>query len=230
LTSRRSANNANLKRIAMKIPLTKLLCVNFLLWPIPPDAYCAESTITLRKASLSTTNFEDCTFDFSDTAYFYHLSRKVAFRTSSDDIYCSMHLNFDANAYFTPLSDIRLTVLSLRQAEQVMAAQGFYKNKTGNWEFEGSSLGIYFVSFKHLSLEQRRVGNDLVLIGRQIESAKDQVGTPMTFEGVHILRITPTYLVRMDLPFDFETNASTRDAIVNDMIKLVESVRVTTSP
>ncbi|RDS78717.1 hypothetical protein DWU98_21470 [Dyella monticola] len=91
-------------------------------------------------------------------------------------------------------------------------------------------MGIFFVSFKKLSLD--RIDNDqgTTLVGRQIEKAKDQAGTLLTFEGVHILRITPSYLVSIDMPFDFNAPKEIRDDIIKDMINLVESVHVTTDP
>jgi hypothetical protein len=131
---------------------------------------------------------------------------------------------------FTPVSSIWVSALPLSQLEQTATSQGFYKNNYGDWKFKGNSMGAYFVSFKHLSLKKQQIGYDTILVGTQIENAKDQTGTPMTFEGIHILRITPSYIVCISLPFNFEIKAATRDAIIHDMIKLVESVHTTAIP
>ncbi|RDS78727.1 hypothetical protein DWU98_21425 [Dyella monticola] len=89
---------------------------------------------------------------------------------------------------------------------------------------------ISFISFKNLLLEKIDWGEDLVLVGRQIERSKDQAGTLLALEGVRILRITPSYLVSIDMPFQPSSPKEARDDIIKDMINLVESVHVTTNP
>ncbi|RDS78837.1 hypothetical protein DWU98_20960 [Dyella monticola] len=91
-------------------------------------------------------------------------------------------------------------------------------------------MGIFFVSFKKLSFD--RIDNDqgTTLVGRQLENAKNQKGVLGVVDGVHILRITPSYLVSMDMPFFSTAPKEARDDIIKDMVNLVESVHVMTSP
>ncbi|RDS81544.1 hypothetical protein DWU98_09910 [Dyella monticola] len=89
---------------------------------------------------------------------------------------------------------------------------------------------IYFISFKNLSFENIYRGKDVVLVGRQIERSKDQAGTLLALEGVRILRITPSYLVSIDMPFQPSSPKEARDDIIKDMVNLVESVHVTADP
>lgn len=214
----------------MKASVIKRPYVSHFLCAFLANAFCMGNAFASEATFFTATNFEQCNFTFANSEYFSLRPAWARVRSSSDRDYCSLYMDTQKIRNYTPKTSVWITILSHLQIEEIANAQGFYKESGETWKFKGSSLGIYFVSFKKLSLEQQKVGNDLILIGRQIERAKDQVGTPITFEGVHILRITPTYLVRMDLPFYFETKASTRDAIVKDMIKLVEGVHVTTKP
>lgn len=213
----------------MKILLMKLLCTCFVLGASLLDAYGAENARTLDSASLAGKNFKGCTFDFSDSTYFSHLSAEEMGRSIGGDSDCGIRLDPGKGGRFTSRSAVWVSMRPLNQLGQVITSQGFYKDKSGNWKFKGNPLWINFTGFKKLSFQEERSGDDFILIGRQIETGRDQAGTPIVFEGVHILRITPSYLVSMDLPFDVDIPSSTRDNVVNDMIKIVESVHVTAS-
>lgn len=213
----------------MKAFITKLPYASFLLGVAFSSACGAKTLHAADDTPPTSKNFERCTFDFIDTAYFSQRPLGARVRTFGDDTGCSVHLEHDKRGRFTSTTSVLVSILPLNQLGQVITSQGFYKDKSGNWKFKGNPLWINFTGFKKLSFQEERSGDDFILIGRQIETGRDQAGTPIVFEGVHILRITPSYLVSMDLPFDVDIPSSTRDNVVNDMIKIVESVHVTTS-
>lgn len=208
----------------------KLLCIFFFLGVTLLEVCDGKSVSAQDNVLLVKKNFESCTFDFSDTTYFSHLSPKESGRSVGSGSGCGIRLDPEKSGRFTSMSSVWVSIFPLNQLEQATASQGLYKDDAGNWKFMGNPMGIYFVSFKRISLEQQKNGNDTILIGRQIENAKDQNGHLMTFEGIHILRITPKYLVTMDFSFEFQLPKATMDALVNDMVKLMESVHVTTNP
>jgi hypothetical protein len=170
--------------------------------------------------------FETCAFDFSDTGRLSHRPPGSDDRLTGYRDFCGIDLKFDRR--YTPVTTVAIIMYDSKQLKDQAASQGFYKVKD-DWKFKGNPLWINFTGFKKLSFQEERNGDDFILIGRQIETGRDQAGTPIVFEGVHILRITPSYLVSMDLPFDVDIPSSTRDNVVNDMIKIVESVHVTAS-
>jgi hypothetical protein len=170
--------------------------------------------------------FETCAFDFSDTGRLSHRPPGSDDRLTGYRDFCGIDLKFDRR--YTPVTTVAIIMYDSKQLKDQAASQGFYKVKD-DWKFKGNPLWINFTGFKKLSFQEERSGDDFILIGRQIETGRDQAGTPIVFEGVHILRITPSYLVSMDLPFDVDIPSSTRDNVVNDMIKIVESVHVTAS-
>ncbi|RDS78722.1 hypothetical protein DWU98_21440, partial [Dyella monticola] len=174
-------------------------------------------------------NFETCTFDFKDTKYFSHVEKKDALKPITSGDGCILDIHAMGNIYNAD-SDIWISVSSTHDLDQVIAYQGFFKNEAGEWVFNGKPMRTSFISFKHLSLGRIYREDGLILVGRQVEKSKDQKGTLLTFEGVHILRITQSYLVSMDMPFIFYTPKETRDDVIKDMVNLVGSVHVTTNP
>lgn len=108
---------------------------------------------------------------------------------------------------------------------QAMNYSGF-KHKSGkDWSFVGNSFSPgKLIKYQKLSLKVIDNDEDTTLVGRQIEHRTDQTGAPMTFEGVHILRISPSYAISIDMPFDQDTPLATRDEVVKELIQLVNSV------
>lgn len=213
----------------MNILIAKSLCAIFFSGNALAYGHGSENLHLSGGEHLTAKNFEHCTFNFNDTTYFSHLPPDEPGSSIEDDDSCAIRLNSEKNGTYTDMISVWVSMFTPNQLEKIMSSQGFYKDKMGDWKFNGYPMGVYFVSFKNFLFEQRKFGDDTILVGRQIENAKDQAGTPMTFEGVHILRVTPLYLVSMDFAFEFQLESATRDALVNDMIKLVESVHVTAS-
>jgi hypothetical protein len=216
--------------IKMKLLIVKSLCTIFLLVSGLVYGHDLDNAHASDDTRPTEENFKHCTFEFNETTYFSHLPSNEPDRSIEDDDFCDLRLGTGKSRRLTSVSSVWISMLTQNKLNETIAYQGFYKDKSANWKFKGNHFWINFTGFKGLSFKEERSGNDLILIGRQIESGRDQANTPIVFEGVHILRITPSYLVSMDFPFDVDVSPSIRDDVVNDMVKLVESVRITTNP
>lgn len=177
---------------------------------------------TLRSAQV----FEDCEFDFTDTKSITHLPPPPTGWGMHDSNGCAISLK--GNGFITlGLADISLIIAqkSDSQLDQLTTSTGFQQSTDGTWKFKGNPLGSgEFTSFKKLSHQEMKNGADITLVGRQVQTGKDQGGTPLTFEGVQILRIDPDFLVSIGMAFDANTPTSKRDEIVKDLTTLVNSV------
>jgi hypothetical protein len=162
---------------------------------------------------------------------FEHCRLTTLYRLISSDIEngCDIDLKI---SNFKTLGDERvwIALLSLEKLEETAASKGFHADPARGWEFAGNPMGIYFKHFKKLSFETEQRDGGVTLIGRQTETAADRAGSSGVFEGVHILRITRTHIVSVDLPFAYKTPAKTRGMVVRDLVNLVNSVHVTSFP
>jgi hypothetical protein len=239
--SRRSVNRnqhpnriKNMKTNIAKVWQARLVLLSTLL--ISTGALAGEVAARPMQLPASETTFEQCNFEFTDSPFFQRASREPVgkdYRVIGDPTGCTLMLTikkFETSGG----AKVALFILDLSQLKENLPSQGFYKNRKGTWQFKGNPVGITFVSFKKLSFKERRTGDEVMLIGRQLESSKDQVGTLVISETIQILRITPTYLVSVTVPFDGytpgfprnDTPVTIRDAALKDLIKLVDSVHV----
>jgi len=159
--------------------------------------------------------FQRCAFDFINTEHISRLSDMPPghdYRVAGYEDSCDVDLKIDG---FYTLGDARtwLAIISPTKIGETAASQGFDRSAKNGWTFKGNPMGIHFSKYKNITMKTVRTGDDITLIGRQMESGKDQAGTYGTFEGVHILRITPNFLVSVDLPFAYSTAASTRNSV-----------------
>jgi hypothetical protein len=173
--------------------------------------------------------FQRCAFDFTDTKHISrlsHMSPGHDYRVSGYEDGCDMDLKISG---FHTLGDARtwLAIISPTKIDETATSKGFDRSTKSGWTFKGNPMGIYFSKYQNITMKSVRTGGDITLIGRQMESGRDQTGTFGTFEGVHILRITPDFLVSVDLPFAYSTAASTRNSVVSELSKLVKSLYIT---
>jgi hypothetical protein len=173
--------------------------------------------------------FQRCAFEFSDTTHVSRLSKLSPghdYRVSGYEDDCDIDLKLSG---FQTLGGARvwISIMSPVKLGESAISKGFYQTVDKGWKFKGNPMGIYFRKYRRLAMTTVENANDTTLIGRQLESGKDQAGTIGTFEGVHLLRITPDYLVSIDLPFAYSTAPSIRDSVVADLTKVVREVRLT---
>jgi hypothetical protein len=175
--------------------------------------------------------FENCKFAFIDTQSIKHLPPPPQGWGMQDSNGCT--INLKANGFITlGLSDITLIIAQKTddQLDQLTSSTGFQRAPDGTWKFNGNALGaVEFVSFKKLSHQEIKSGTGTTLVGRQIQTGKDQAGTPLTFEGVQIFRIDPNFFVAVGMAFDANVPVSKRDDAVKDLTNLVDSVHVLSS-
>lgn len=171
--------------------------------------------------------FKDCSFQFINTP---HITRTATtnngLRLHGDGI-CSFHLS---KAGFLSMGDTNVSLIIVRDygslINQAADQSGFERKTDGDWKFIGLPFSLgKLLKYRKLSFEKINNGKDTTLVGRQMEYGTDQTGTPMTFEGVHVLRTSPTYAISINMPFDPSVSAITRNEVVKDMIQVVNSVR-----
>ena len=194
-------------------------------------AFGADSE-TMVDSTVAGNVFQRCAFDFIDTEHISrlsHMSPGHGYRVAGYEDSCDMDLKIEG---FHTLGDARtwLAVISPTRIDETATSKGFDRSAKNGWIFKGNPMGIYFSKYKNITMKTVRTGDDITLIGRQMESGKDQAGTLGTFEGVHILRITPNFLVSADLPFAYSTAASTRNSVVLELSKMVKSLHITDDP
>jgi hypothetical protein len=175
--------------------------------------------------------FRNCDFQFTDTTQVNRVKKPDGGLSLHRDGACSYYLNISS---FSTLGDQDVVLMIVNQygnlINQSIAQSGFEKKSDGTWSFIGNSFSIgKLIKYQKLTFNEVNNGQDITLAGRQIEHGTDQTGTPITFEGVHVLRLSPTYAISIDMPFDASTPIATRDEVVKDLIELVDSVRSTTS-
>jgi hypothetical protein len=183
------------------------------------------------KSSILESQFKDCDFQFIDTNQVTHSNKPNNGLSLHQEGACSYYLNIKG---FRTLGDQSVTLMIVNQhgdfLNQSIAQSGFERKSDGTWGFIGNSFSAgKLLKYQKLSLEKTNNNDDVTLVGRQIEHGTDQTGTPMTFEGIHVLRLSPTYAVSVDMPFDIGTPPNIRDEVTKDIVKLVNSVHSTVS-
>lgn len=187
--------------------------------------YSRESQAS-QSESIKQDAFKNCDFQLSNTIHITVDKKESSYSDPNQGGACSYDLGIKG---FHTLGDqyfwLFIVDSSGTKIDQAIDYSGFKKKQNGNWSFIGHSFSIgKLIKYKNLSFKAINNGKDTTLVGRQIEHGTDQTGTPMTFEGVHILRISPSYAISIDMPFDQDTPLATRDEVVKELTQMVNSV------
>lgn len=220
----------NLKKAATRYLFSAIALTTL----VPTLCYSYNSgspALTQTDSTASSKSFANCDFQFSDTA---HVTGEKKTDPSSDPHQggaCSYDLGIKG---FHTLGDQVFWLFIVdntgTKIDQAISYSGFKKKQNGDWSFTGHSFSIgKLIKYQKLSFDKMDNDHDITLIGRQTEHGTDQTGTPMTFEAVHVLRLSPNYAISIDMPFDPSTLQVTRDEVVKDLVQLVNSVHPTTA-
>lgn len=196
----------------------------FLALPFPSLCHSYEDHAS-DSQNISADAFKSCSFQFNDTPHLAGPKKANSYSGSYLEGSCSYDLSIKG---FHTLGDQFFWLFIVdnigTKIDQTIDYSGF-KKKNGDWSFIGHSFSIgKLIKYQKLSFKVIDNDRDTTLVGRQIERGTDQTGTPMTFEAVHILRISPNYAISVDMPFDQGTPLSTRDEVVKELTQLVNSV------
>jgi hypothetical protein len=176
-------------------------------------------------SNVSGSTFTECNFDFSDETHVTHLPTEANKKLAYDNL-CTIYLEFNLHGHYTNAASVWVSMLSADQLDETAAYNGFYLDKNKSWRFKGAPLQAGYLKFRKISFNHIRCIDEITLIGRQKELAKDQSGSRGIFDGIRILRVTPTYLVSMNLSFAYRTPVEMQEAITRDVISLVQSVHI----
>lgn len=211
---------------------TGILFFTALLTISATTALCSSNETTdPSPGTIQQDSFKNCAFDFSDKAHVNHAKDANNGLKVHDDGICSFNLNIEG---FHTMADEKVSLIIVSKngslIDQAIAQSGFEKEPGDKWTFPGNAFSIgKLIKYQKRSFDTTNDKQDTTLVGRQTEHGTDQTGTPMTFEGVHVLRLSSSYAISINMPFDPSTSQATRDEVVKDLVNLVNSVHSTNS-
>lgn len=110
---------------------------------------------------------------------------------------------------------------------------GFIQDDNGRWSFLGTNILINSKMLK-TSFTEERNGDETLLVGHQLIKGNIAQGGPISVPGIRILRITPEFVVSVDLnfqPLHYEKQnkgyKQLREAVSRELVDIVRSVQIT---
>ena len=111
--------------------------------------------------------------------------------------------------------------------------KGFIQDSGGNWFFQGTDLLLSSKMLK-TSFTEEHIGEETLLVGHQLIKGNVAQGGPITVPGIRILRITPQFVVSVELnfqPLHYEKQTKgykqLREAVSQELVEIVKSVQIT---
>lgn len=168
--------------------------------------------------------FSDCTFQFSDTDHIKRASSPSNGLGYHRDGTCAYYL--DTSSFDTYGGSRTSLYITNKYINEKIDQSGFIKKPDGQWKFKRESFSLgKLLKYEKLNFAKTTNDSDTTLVGRQIEHGTDQTGNPTTFEGVHVLRLSPTYAIAINMPFGPDVTPTERDEVVKDLVQIVNSVK-----
>lgn len=110
---------------------------------------------------------------------------------------------------------------------------GFIQGSDGDWRFQGTEL-LLSPKMLRTSFTEERNGDETLLVGQQLIKGNIAQGGPISVPGIRILRITPDFVVSVDLnfqPLHYEKQTKgykqLREAVSQELVEIVKSVQIT---
>ncbi len=110
---------------------------------------------------------------------------------------------------------------------------GFAQGADGDWHFQGTELLLSPKMLK-TSFTEEHNGDETLLVGLQLIKGNIAQGGPISVPGIRILRITPEFVVSVELnfqPLHYEKQnkgyKQLREAVSLELVDVVKSVQVT---
>jgi hypothetical protein len=110
---------------------------------------------------------------------------------------------------------------------------GFVRNEKEQWQFEGNNA-LLESRFLKRTFKQEQTGDELLLIGTQLLRGKNAQGGLMDMPGMSVLRITPQFVISVELNFQpahYEKQTKgykeLREAVSQELVEIVKSIQPT---
>lgn len=171
--------------------------------------------------------FGQCQFSIQETV---HLKLKNTSNGSREYSYCSIYFDFPRGL----ISDAGISVFVFGKGllESEGNEVGFIQDKSGSWSFAGTDLLLSSKMLK-TSFTQEQSGSETLLVGYQLIRGNIAQGGPITLPGIRILRITPEFVVSVELnfqPLHYEKQnkgyKQLREAVSKELVDIVKSVQL----
>jgi hypothetical protein len=118
-------------------------------------------------------------------------------------------------------------------SNQDQGKSGFWRAQNGHWMFKGTEL-LLSPEMLNTSFTEERSGNETLLVGYQLIKGNIAQGGPISVPGIRILRITPEFVVSVELnfqPLHYEKQnkgyKQLREAVSRELVDIVRSVQFT---
>ena len=170
--------------------------------------------------------FAKCQLSIQETGHLKHGKSTGC----TDNPFCSIGLMFPNNLFIEPRASVFVFGKGLleREGNEV----GFIQGKNGSWSFAGTDLLLSSKMLK-TSFTQEQSGSETVLVGYQLIRGNIAQGGPITLPGIRILRITPEFVVSVELNFQpthYEKQnkgyKQLREAVSKELVDVVKSVQL----
>lgn len=177
--------------------------------------------------------FGQCQFSIQKLV---NLNLKDTSYGSAADSYCSIKFDFPRGL----ISDVGITVFvlgkglfELERQNEGQSYSGFAQDDRGNWHFQGTELLLSPKMLK-TSFTEEHHEDETLLVGNQLIKGNISQGGPISVPGIRILRITPEFVVSVELnfqPLHYEKQnkgyKQLREVVSRELEDIVKSVQVT---
>lgn len=157
---------------------------------------------------------------------------------SAEYAYCSIHPVLPSNTT-VEFPSIFIFGRGLYEREKLThrsegeTDNGFIQDDSGHWRFPGTNLLLNSKMLK-TSFTEERNGAETLLVGQQLIKGNIAQGGPISVPGIRILRITPEFVVSVELnfqPLHYEKQnkgyKQLREAVSRELVDIVKSIQVT---
>lgn len=170
--------------------------------------------------------FAKCLLSIQETVHL-KLGKSTGY---ADNPFCSIGLTFPNNLFIE--SRAPLFVSGKGGYKSSEGEIGFKQDQNGKWAFNGTDLLLSSKMLK-TSFTQKQSGSETLLVGYQLIRGNIAQGGPITVPGIRILRVTPEFVVSVELNFQpthYEKQTKgykqLREAVSKELVDIVKSVQL----
>jgi len=173
--------------------------------------------------------FAKCEFAIQRTE---HLALRGNARGNHDRPTC--FINFDLPYDLSPELSVSVFIFgpNVFDGDRWAYGIGFIQDSMGNWHFQGTDLLLDSKMLK-TSFTEEHSGDETMLVGQQLIKGNIAQGGPISVPGIRILRITPEFVVSVELnfqPLHYEKQnkgyKQLREAVSKELVDVVKSVQL----
>ncbi|WP_428828241.1 hypothetical protein ACLIKD_10220 [Azonexus sp. IMCC34842] len=208
----------------MKYGLRSVLCVVFLIAHAMAWGSSGHDTDQLAPEV-----FGACEFSILETMHL-KLGKGSGY---SESPFCSIGLAFSGTLFIEARASVFVVRTEKYEANREGKGVGFVEDADSRWTFQGTDLLLDSKMLK-TSFTEEHIGDETLLVGHQLIKGNIAQGGPITVPGIRILRITPEYVVSVELNFEplhYEKQTKgykqLREAVSQELVEIVKSVQIT---